>query len=136
MLLLISTCAGLVMHSNQVAVHVEVVTENHENYEVVHILNYLTVYHPYIWNVVIFNRNHNFSCALSTKYLTCQLLFAMVNRRISMDLKECALQMWELGWDQVLIIESLGVSHASLYCWQALFSEFNSVVRPPSPLMG
>jgi hypothetical protein len=60
----------------------------------------------------------------------------MVNRRISIDLKECALRMWESGWDQELIIESLGISCASLYRWQALFLEFNSVVQPPSPIMG
>jgi hypothetical protein len=53
-----------------------------------------------------------------------------------MDFKEWTLQMWELWWDQALIIESLGVSRASLYHWQALFSEFNSVIQPPSPIMG
>ncbi|KAF8225521.1 hypothetical protein L208DRAFT_1021751, partial [Tricholoma matsutake] len=54
---------------------------------------------------------------------------------ISSDLKECALRLWELGWDQDMILESLCVSHASVYRWRKIFSEHNSVNKPCSPLI-
>jgi len=34
----------------------------------------------------------------------------MVNRRISSDLKECALQLWEAGWEEIDITQGLIVS--------------------------
>lgn len=60
----------------------------------------------------------------------------MVNRRISPDLKNCALDLWERGWDRSDICSALGISSASLYRWIQIFNEFDSVVKPPSPLRG
>ncbi|CAA7264085.1 unnamed protein product [Cyclocybe aegerita] len=60
----------------------------------------------------------------------------MVNRRISADLKECALRLWEIGWDIPLIVECLCVSRTSLYQWRAIFSELQTVNRPRSPIIG
>jgi transposase len=60
----------------------------------------------------------------------------MVNRRISPDLKECALRLWEAGWEETDIIQGLLVSRASLYQWRHVFEELQSVVKPPSPLRG
>jgi hypothetical protein len=60
----------------------------------------------------------------------------MVNRKIGPDLKECALRLWELGWEKDIIFESLGVSRASVYQWQSIFAEHNSVLKPCLPLVG
>jgi len=60
----------------------------------------------------------------------------MGNRKISPDLKECALRLWELGWDLELITESLCISWASVYWWRNIFAAFHSVTRPPSGLVG
>lgn len=60
----------------------------------------------------------------------------MVNRQISSDLKECALRLWDLGWDQDMIFESLCVSRASVYRWRKIFAEHHSVNKPRSPLIG
>ncbi|THU81440.1 hypothetical protein K435DRAFT_592083, partial [Dendrothele bispora CBS 962.96] len=60
----------------------------------------------------------------------------MVNRRISPDLKECALRMWNLGWDRADICYTFRVSQASLYRWKAIFDEFGQVTNPPSGLRG
>ncbi|KAJ3846172.1 hypothetical protein EV368DRAFT_53149, partial [Lentinula lateritia] len=57
-------------------------------------------------------------------------------RKISPDLKSCALDLWEHGWDRSDICSALGISSASLYCWIQIFNEFDSVVKPPSPLRG
>ncbi len=58
------------------------------------------------------------------------------NRRISSDLKESALQLWELCWDQDLIIESLCVSKTSLYRWRHIFEQHQSVQQPRSAILG
>jgi transposase len=58
----------------------------------------------------------------------------MVNRRISPDLKECALNLWDKGWEILDICDTLCVSRSSLYRWQHIFEEHGSVNRPPSPL--
>ncbi|KAF7372394.1 DDE-3 domain-containing protein [Mycena venus] len=55
----------------------------------------------------------------------------MVNRRISPDIKECALCLWELGWDRSAICSTLLVSQASPYRWVQIFEEFGSVTPPP-----
>jgi hypothetical protein len=60
----------------------------------------------------------------------------MVYRKISPNLKECALRLWELGWDEEAVIETLTVSQSSIYCWRATFLEFGCVKKPPSPLVG
>ncbi|KDR67240.1 hypothetical protein GALMADRAFT_50492, partial [Galerina marginata CBS 339.88] len=58
------------------------------------------------------------------------------NRRISPDLKECALRLWELGYDKEFITESLCISKTSMYRWRNIFDEFESVQRPPSAILG
>jgi transposase len=63
-------------------------------------------------------------------------LGTMVNRRISTDLKECALRLWELGWEELDIIQGLVVSRSSIYRWRNIFDKLGTVNRPPSPLHG
>jgi transposase-like protein len=41
----------------------------------------------------------------------------MGNRKISSDLKECALRLWNAGWDIEDIYNALGVFRASIYRW-------------------
>ena len=60
----------------------------------------------------------------------------MGNRRISTDIKECALGLWERGWEKPDICDALGISLSSLLRWQDIFEEHGSVIRPPSPLRG
>jgi transposase len=60
----------------------------------------------------------------------------MVNRRISPDMKKCALDLWDRGWTVEDICDMLRVSRASLYRWDAIFEEHGNVIRPPSPLIG
>ncbi|KAF8234211.1 hypothetical protein L208DRAFT_1550679 [Tricholoma matsutake] len=54
----------------------------------------------------------------------------MVNRRISDDLKECALSLWDRGWEMEDIIDAILVSCASIYCWKVIFEEHRSFNRP------
>ncbi|KAG1860247.1 hypothetical protein DFJ58DRAFT_657887, partial [Suillus subalutaceus] len=56
--------------------------------------------------------------------------------KISADLKECALNLWNTGWDIEDIRNALGVSCASIYRWEAIFAEYGAVNRPPSPIRG
>ncbi|KAI0054488.1 hypothetical protein BV25DRAFT_1783481, partial [Artomyces pyxidatus] len=60
----------------------------------------------------------------------------MVFRKISKDLKECALQLWEKGWDEEDITDALGVSRRSLFRWRNIMDELGTVQKPPSPLVG
>ena len=60
----------------------------------------------------------------------------MVYRKISSDLKECALRLWELGWSMEDVCQLFSVSPRSLQRWCALFEDIGQVVRPPSPLVG
>ncbi|THV06429.1 hypothetical protein K435DRAFT_960414 [Dendrothele bispora CBS 962.96] len=60
----------------------------------------------------------------------------MVNRRISSDLKEAAIRMWEHGWELSDICAALIVSPRSMYRWRALFDELGRVTKPPSVLRG
>jgi len=60
----------------------------------------------------------------------------MGNRKISVDLKECSLRLWELGYDIPFIAESLCVSRTSLFQWRSLFSQYQTVQKPESPIMG
>ena len=60
----------------------------------------------------------------------------MVNRRISPDLKLAALHLWDLGWNEIDIIQGLAVSCSGMYRWKALFEDIGDIVRPPSPLRG
>ena len=70
----------------------------------------------------------------STAYIHSD--FDMVNRRISPDMKYCALDLWHRGWTVDDICDTLSVSRASLYRWDAIFEEHGHVIRPPSPLVG
>jgi transposase len=56
--------------------------------------------------------------------------------KISPDMKECALKLWDQGWDAEDIINTLGISRASLYRWQAVFDQYGSVNRPPTARKG
>jgi hypothetical protein len=64
------------------------------------------------------------------------LQHTMVNQRISSDMKECALHLWESGWDEEDICDALLISCRSLYCWCAIFDTFGAVNKPQSPLVG
>ncbi|OJA14827.1 hypothetical protein AZE42_13795 [Rhizopogon vesiculosus] len=54
----------------------------------------------------------------------------MGNRKISSDLKECALRLWNTGWDIEDIQNALGVSRASIYRWETVFAEFGTHFNP------
>ncbi|KAG1748370.1 uncharacterized protein EDB91DRAFT_1245080 [Suillus paluster] len=56
----------------------------------------------------------------------------MVNRRISKYMKECALSLWDQGWELENICEALGVSR---FRWRKIFAELGTVVKGPSPLV-
>ncbi|KAJ7077634.1 hypothetical protein B0H15DRAFT_738610, partial [Mycena belliarum] len=56
--------------------------------------------------------------------------------KISRDLKEAALRLWDLGWEEAEIMQGLVISRSSLYRWKKLFEEFGSQVCPQSPLRG
>jgi transposase len=60
----------------------------------------------------------------------------MVNHRISSDIKEVGLSLWEKGWEILDICEALYISRSSLYRWRDIFDEHGAVTRPPSPLRG
>lgn len=60
----------------------------------------------------------------------------MVNRRISTDMKECSLRLWDAGWHTSDICEALQVSVASLYRWLDNYENYHNVLKPPSPLRG
>jgi len=49
----------------------------------------------------------------------------MVYQHISSDMKDCTLQLWEIGWAKEDICSVLTVSQSSLYCW-----------APPSLMQG
>ncbi|KAF5343630.1 hypothetical protein D9758_015447 [Tetrapyrgos nigripes] len=60
----------------------------------------------------------------------------MGNRRISEDIKECALRLSECGWDVSDICFALGISQASIYRWKRVFETFGQVTKPPSGIRG
>uniref|UniRef100_A0A0W0G972 DUF6535 domain-containing protein n=1 Tax=Moniliophthora roreri TaxID=221103 RepID=A0A0W0G972_MONRR len=72
--------------------------------------------------------------ALSLTVRTVNLSLQMGNRRISMDLKECALRLWEAGWTREDICFALDVGKSSLYRWKKFYEVFQSVQPPPSPI--
>jgi hypothetical protein len=53
-----------------------------------------------------------------------------------LDLKECALRLWNAGWDIEDIHNALRAPRASIYRWESIFAEFGTVNRPPSPIRG
>ncbi|KAF5374389.1 hypothetical protein D9758_004606 [Tetrapyrgos nigripes] len=60
----------------------------------------------------------------------------MGNRRISPDLKDAALRMWEAGWAIHDICGALAVSKSSLYRWRTIFDELGTPMKPPCPILG
>jgi transposase len=58
----------------------------------------------------------------------------MGNRKISADLKDCALRLWQYGWSRSDICLALLVSQASLYRWAKIFDELGTVIPPVPPL--
>ncbi|KAJ7027209.1 hypothetical protein C8F04DRAFT_909973, partial [Mycena alexandri] len=56
--------------------------------------------------------------------------------RISSDLKDCALRLWNAGWETEDICHALHVSPRSLYRWRDIFEEFGQSTKPPSVLRG
>jgi hypothetical protein len=64
------------------------------------------------------------------------VLKVMGNRKISNDLKECALNLWDCGWDFEDITDALLVSRTSLYRWRSISEEYGSVNRPSFALRG
>ncbi|KAJ7128455.1 hypothetical protein C8R44DRAFT_562073, partial [Mycena epipterygia] len=63
-------------------------------------------------------------------------IISMGYRKISADLKDAALRLWDLGWEQSDIMQALVVSRSSLYRWKKLFEEIGSTTRTASPLRG
>ena len=74
--------------------------------------------------------------ALPSQLLRILVSVRMVFRKISSDMKDCALCLWELGWSGEDVCSTLCVSQASLYRWAALFEEFSSTAAPPPPIRG
>lgn len=60
----------------------------------------------------------------------------MGNRRISLELKECSLNLWDKGWELKDIADTLLVSQASLYRWRTIFEDHNSVTKAPCTPLG
>ncbi|KAF8151376.1 hypothetical protein B0H34DRAFT_664506 [Crassisporium funariophilum] len=58
--------------------------------------------------------------------------------KISSDMKECSLRLWEAGWSTNDICSAFCISTASLYRWRSLLDTYGSVERPPEagPLRG
>ena len=72
---------------------------------------------------------HTATCRL-TLQLTPSSPNAMGFRKISSDMKECALKLWDQGWETANIMDTLGISQSSLYQWQTIFDQYGSVKRP------
>jgi transposase len=60
----------------------------------------------------------------------------MGNRRISPDLKECALRLYNSGWDPHDIKDTLLISISSLYRWLENLETHGNVIRPRSAPKG
>ncbi|ESK83463.1 hypothetical protein Moror_4915 [Moniliophthora roreri MCA 2997] len=60
----------------------------------------------------------------------------MGNHKISTDLKEIALQLWEAGWERTDIAQAFGISQTSLYQWKKLFELTGSAANLLSPIRG
>jgi transposase len=73
---------------------------------------------------------------LSTAKYPATRVYIMGNRKISADLKMCALSLWDRGWQVDDIVDALLISRASLYRWNAIFEEHGSVNRPHFYLRG
>jgi transposase-like protein len=104
------------------------------------VLPYVT---PHPWFLLEFREDYSlgrrlffFRVSRKENLLLPFLTSTMVNRRISSDLKERALALWEAGWSRSDICYAFKVSPRSLYCWPDIFEEFGTVTKPPSPLRG
>ncbi|KAF8576351.1 hypothetical protein K439DRAFT_1249820, partial [Ramaria rubella] len=62
--------------------------------------------------------------------------FIMPFRKISPDLKNCAMDLYNRGWEEPEICDILKVSHSSFFRWKANMAQHGNVVRPPSHLQG
>ena len=98
--------------------------------------------HQFIFNTPnwVQSKNNSTVCPLIIP-VVLRANIIMVNWRISSVLKECALTLWDRGWDYNNISDALLVSVASLYCWRNNFEIYGSVTRLPSvqqtcPLVG
>ncbi|KAG2120070.1 hypothetical protein BD769DRAFT_1292807, partial [Suillus cothurnatus] len=58
------------------------------------------------------------------------------NQQFSEDLKECAICLWDHGWELEDIHKALGVLWRSCFHWQWIFEEHGTVEKLPSPLIG
>ena len=54
----------------------------------------------------------------------------MGNQRISGDLKECALRLYDIGWDLHTIKNTLLISISSLYQWHKNFETHGTAIQP------
>ena len=73
----------------------------------------------YSWSNFLFNRH----------------LDAMVNRKISHDMKQRALQLINEGWEPAEVADVLGVSSKSIERWDHNY-ETHGCINPPSALRG
>lgn len=60
----------------------------------------------------------------------------MPYRKISADLKDCAMRLCAAGWTDDDICEVLAVSSRSLHRWREVLRDTGDPSRPPSPLRG
>ena len=56
--------------------------------------------------------------------------------KISSDMKECSLHLWQAGWSTDDICSAFCISTASLYRWRRILDTYGSVECPPGPLHG
>jgi hypothetical protein len=97
---------------------------------------------PRIMRFVIFFAGARFQTRLGNCpiYISNRLCLSswrtMGNRKVGFDLKECALRLWNTGWDIEGFHNALGVPRASIYRWESIFAECGTVNRPPSPIRG
>ncbi|KAK0197788.1 hypothetical protein F5146DRAFT_995409 [Armillaria mellea] len=60
----------------------------------------------------------------------------MGNHKISLDLKDIAIELWHHGWDWSDICNLLHHSQSSLYQWLATYELFGTMENRPAPLRG
>ncbi|KIK79070.1 hypothetical protein PAXRUDRAFT_834275 [Paxillus rubicundulus Ve08.2h10] len=54
----------------------------------------------------------------------------MVYRKISTDMKQCALELLEMGWEMEEVTEALGMSSRSIDHWADIYKEHRRVDLP------
>ncbi|KAF9450475.1 hypothetical protein P691DRAFT_846648 [Macrolepiota fuliginosa MF-IS2] len=75
------------------------------------------------------------SCPHAPYTVYCTLFASMDHRRISPDLKQCALQLLDQKMSPRAIAEVLGVSAKSIECWRVDYEQYGCVA-PPGALLG